>query len=110
MRPGKAGLGGVEEQADHCSDDDQVEQHLDAHHDPGQVGLRRAVAESDRGEDRNGEIQRPGVVKLLPQRGSGTSCQRPLLRVIPLAAQPAAGRRLDEQRHVLLPVRGAENG
>ena len=50
----------------------------------------------------------PGIFAV--QHGSDINCRRPLLRGVPPAAQPATASRLDEHRHVLLPVRGAENG
>jgi hypothetical protein len=46
-RSSEADLGGVEEQAHHGSEDDQVEQHLDAHDDAGKIGPGCDVAESD---------------------------------------------------------------
>jgi hypothetical protein len=50
----------------------------------------------------------PGIFAV--QHGSDINCRRRLLRGVPPAAQPATASRLDEHRHVLLPVRGAENG
>jgi hypothetical protein len=46
-RSSEADLGGVEEQAHHGSEDDQVEQHLDAHDDAGKIGPGCDVAGSD---------------------------------------------------------------
>jgi DNA-binding CsgD family transcriptional regulator len=64
--PAAAGVG-AEDDPDPDPDDDQVGDHLAGDHQPRRLGLSGNVAEPDRGEHGNGEVQRVGVRQVLAE-------------------------------------------
>src|SRR5690242_11295400 len=50
-------------------EDDQVEDHLQGHEDPGELAGRRYVAEPDGAEDRDREVQRVGPAEARDAEG-----------------------------------------
>ena len=63
VRPAESGTGGPREHPDQHAEQGQVEQHLDADEGTWEVALGGDVAEPDRGEHGDGEVERGHVVE-----------------------------------------------